>query len=77
MIHVPNSALNEVFSFVRQNEKDKVFAVFNFSAKPQNVTFHESLYHGHYTEYMSGQSLELSADTPFELQPWEYRIYVK
>jgi glycosidase len=77
MIHVPNNALNEVFSFVRQNEKDKVFAVFNFSAKPQNVTFHESLYHGHYTEYMSGQSLELSADTPFELQPWEYRIYVK
>ena len=77
MIHVPNNALNEVFSFVRQNEKDKVFAVFNFSAKPQNVTFHESLYHGRYTEYMSGQSLELSADTPFELQPWEYRIYVK
>ena len=77
MIHVPNNALNEVFSFVRQNEKDKVFAVFNFSAKPQNVTFHESLYHGRYTEYMSGQSVELSADTPFELQPWEYRICVK
>ncbi|WP_157491325.1 alpha amylase C-terminal domain-containing protein [Flammeovirga sp. SJP92] len=31
MIKVPNSVENKVFSFVRQNEKDKVFAVFNFS----------------------------------------------
>jgi glycosidase len=77
MIHVPNSAPLKVFSFVRQNEKDKVFAVFNFSATPQSVTFEESLFHGKYTEYMSGQSAELSADTQMKLQPWAYRIYVK
>jgi glycosidase len=77
MIHVPNSTPLKVFSFVRQNEKDKVFAVFNFSATPQSVTFEESLFHGKYTEYMSGQSAELSAATQMELQPWAYRIYVK
>jgi glycosidase len=77
MIHVPNSAPLKVFSFVRQNEKDKVFAVLNFSAKPQSVTFEESLFHGKYTEYMSGQPAELSAASKIELQPWDYRIFVK
>jgi hypothetical protein len=77
MLHVPNSVPNKVFSFVRQNQKDKVFAVFNFSAEPQTVTFHESLFHGIYTEYMSGQPAELSASTQIGLQPWEYRIFVK
>ncbi len=76
MIHVPNSAPLKVFSFVRQNEKDKVFAVFNFSAEPQTVTFEESLFHGKYTEYMSGQSVELSATAKIELQPWGYQIFV-
>jgi Alpha amylase, catalytic domain len=32
MISVPNSAPLEVLSFVRQNERDKVFAVLNFSS---------------------------------------------
>ena len=77
MIHVPNSAPSKVFSFVRQNEKDKVFAVFNFSPEPQVVTFEESLFHGKYTETMSGQPAELSAATQLELQPWAYRIFVK
>jgi glycosidase len=77
MLHVPNSVPLKVFSFVRQNEKDKVFAVFNFSDKPQTVTFHESLFHGEYTETMSGQPAELSNATQLELQPWGYRIFVK
>jgi len=67
----------KIFSFVRQNEKDKVFAVFNFSAEPQTVTFHESLFHGTYTDYMSRETAELSAKTQLELKPWEYRIFVK
>jgi 1,4-alpha-glucan branching enzyme len=77
MLQVTNSVPLKVFSFVRQNEKDKVFAVFNFSLGPQTVTFHESLFHGIYTEYMSGQPAELSATTQIGLQPWEYRIFVK
>ena len=77
MVHVPNSIPTKVFSFVRQNETDKVFAVFNFSAKPQTVTFHESLYQGKYTNYMNKQSVELTESTQFELAPWEYRIFVK
>jgi hypothetical protein len=77
MILVPNSAPAKVFSFVRQNETDKVFAVLNLSDRPQSVTFKESLYHGKYTDHFAAQPAELDASTRLELKPWEYRVFVK
>ena len=77
MIQVPNSAPDKVFSFVRQNDADKVFAVINFSAQPQTVTFKDSLYHGKYTDYFGGQAVELDASTKLELKPWGYSVFVK
>jgi glycosidase len=77
MIQVPNSAPLQVLSFVRQDEKEKVFAVFNFSAEPQSVTFKDSLFHGKYTDYINGNQVEFSASTQFDLKPWEYHIFVK
>jgi glycosidase len=77
MIHVPNSAPAQVLSFVRRNERDKVFAVFNFSPEAQTVTFAESLYHGAYTEYLSGEPAQLDADTRLTLGPWGYAVLVQ
>ncbi len=77
MIYVPNSAPLQVFSFVRQNENDKVFAVFNFSAEAQTVQFKESLFHGKYTDHVNGNQVEFSASTQLVLQPWEYHIFVR
>ncbi len=76
MINVPNSAQTQVLSFVRQNKGSKVFAVLNFSAKPQAVTLFEALYYGAYHEYFSGEAVEFSGPTQVELMPWEYRVYV-
>jgi hypothetical protein len=85
MIRVVNNVPLKVFSFVRshrpgvlrENENDKVFAVFNFSDQPQTVKFRESLHHGKYTEYFSGDSVEFSDSTSLELKPWAYRVFVK
>jgi 1,4-alpha-glucan branching enzyme len=77
MIHVPNSAPAEVVSFVRQNERDKVFAVLNFSAESRVVTFQERLFHGQYTEYFSQETMELNDSTQVELGPRGYRIYLR
>ncbi len=76
MIHVPNSAPSRVLSFVRQKDRDKVFAVLNFSNEPQTVTFAESLYHGQYVDFFSGESVELQSSAQLELPPWGYRIFV-
>ncbi len=77
MILVPNSAPAKVFSFVRRNDNDKVFAVLNFSDQPQTVTFKESLYHGEYADYLGGESVKLDGATRLSLKPWGYRIFVK
>ena len=77
MIDVTNSAPDAVFSFVRQNDHDKVFTVINFSAKPQTVTFKDNLYYGHYTEHLSGQPADLDANSKLTLKPWESKIFVK
>ena len=77
MIGVGNSAPAQVFSFVRQNGQDKVFAVINFSAEPKTVRFKDGLYHGRYTEYLSNQPATLDASTKLDLEPWGYRVFVK
>ena len=76
MVKVPNTKPDQVFSFVRRNEHDKVFAVFNFSAEPQNVSFQDGLFHGKYIDYMSGQEVGITASLQLVLKPWEYRIFV-
>jgi 1,4-alpha-glucan branching enzyme len=77
MIPVHNSQPAQVLSFVRQNEQDKVFAVFNFSNTPQQVSFNQHLHHGVYTDYLSGKAVEFVADSQLELPAWGYHIYVR
>ena len=77
MIHVPNSAPENVFSFVRRNETDKVFAVINFSAETQTVAFRETLYQGDYVDYFTGRREKLDGETRMTLGPWSYRVFVK
>lgn len=77
MMRVPNNAMDEVISFVRQNDKDKVFAAFNFSDTAQTVSFAEALYHGDYTEFSTGERQTLDADSRLVIEPWGYRVYVR
>ena len=77
MVQVTNSAPNEVLSFVRSNDRDKVFAVFNFSAKPQAVKLNDGLFHGRYTDYFSGERVELNDATRLSLAPWAFRVFVR
>jgi len=77
MIKVPNNFESDVLSFVRQNETDKVFAVFNFSDETKSVEFKSDLYHGDYREFNKDSKLNLSKDFKLELDPWEYKIYFK
>jgi glycosidase len=77
MIRVWNDAPERVFSFVRQNADDKVFAVFNFSAEMQSVRFEESLHHGGYTDAFSGEDVEVGSDWALNLEPWAYRILIR
>ena len=77
MISVPTNATEPVLSFVRQNASDKVFAIFNFSAKPQEVALKDTLYIGSYADALSGDKVTLAEGAHVTLPPWGYKIYVK
>ena len=77
MILVPNDVPSRVLSFVRRNDRDKVFAVINFSSITQTVTFKEALYHGAYTDYFLKQQVTLDASTKLTIAPWSYHVFVK
>lgn len=77
MIHVPNDNPKRVLSFVRENEQDKVFAVFNFSDTAREVKFEENLYHGRYKDAFSGEEALMSADSSVALPAWGFKVFVK
>ncbi|TNE49696.1 MAG: alpha-amlyase [Bacteroidetes bacterium] len=77
MVKVPNSSESEILSFVRKNEQDKVFAVFNFSEKDQNVTFKETLYPGKYTDFFTKEQVDLEEGLELKLKAWGYKVFIK
>jgi len=77
MKQVPNAQPKQVFSFVRQNSKDKVFAVFNLSAKPVQARFKGVRHHGRYRDFSSGEAVDIGADSQLQMAPWSYRIFVQ
>ena len=77
MVQVANSAPARVFSFVRASSDSKVFAVFNFSAQPSQVTFSDALYRGDYRDFATGEARSLGADFTLDLPAWSYRVFTQ
>jgi len=77
MIDVPNDQPDKVLSFVRRNDTDRVFAVFNFSPQALTVRFRPTLHHGDYRDFASGQRVQLDASTALEMAPWSYRVFTQ
>ena len=77
MIDVPNSATHAILSFVRNNQRDKVFAVFNFSAQPQTVTFSGALCEGAYIDHFSGDVVNVDETTTIRMTSWAFRVLVR
>ena len=75
MIEVPNSASENVFSFVRGDKGARIFAVFNLSPDPREVEFTLERHTGNYTDALSGEAAQLNTDRTLALEPWGYRIF--
>ena len=64
-----------VLAFTRENEENKVFCLFNFSAEPQVVTFSEAVA-GDY-DCICGEKKSIVAGEQMELAPWQYMLLAK
>ncbi|GGW94802.1 alpha-amylase family glycosyl hydrolase [Alteromonas halophila] len=76
MIQVPNSDMEKVLSFVRQQGPHKVFVILNLSASPVSVTFNEDLFTGRYTDSYLRRKREFRHDSVVDLSGWQYQIWI-
>lgn len=76
MIRVENSAPMQVFSFVRENESEKVFALMNFSDEEHDLTFPTKLQNGNYTDYFTEEDVSIDEHFSIKMKAWDYRVLV-
>jgi len=75
MRYIPNDKANEIFSFVRQDQRSRVFVVLNLSDVQQKVSFNGYLHHGEYVDVMTTNLSEFEDSTSCLLAPWGFKIF--
>ena len=77
LVEVPSNATADVFAFTRGQAGERVFAVFNLSPRPQQVTFQYARHHGRYADALSGEAMTFVGGETLALAPWGYRIFTE
>lgn len=77
MVRIYSDKMDQVISFSRTKDNDKVIPIVNYSDKPVTVKLNSAHQKGDYTELFSGQKISLKGDDVFEMKPWEYLVLVK
>ncbi|HSP88631.1 MAG TPA: alpha-glucosidase C-terminal domain-containing protein, partial [Ignavibacteriaceae bacterium] len=68
---------DNIFSFIREKNGEKIVAVFNLSGKENSVELESTLIEGDYKEFNSGKENEFNSSASYNLKPWEYKIFYK
>ncbi len=74
MINISNDNPNSVFSFVRRDQDNNVFAVFNFSSQEQTTAFADPICQGTYSDFIDGRQVNIDGTTKVTLPPWGYQV---
>jgi glycosidase len=73
-----NSTDNKnILALTRTKNKDKIFAIFNFSNKVTEFELDDESMSGIYKNYFTGRVETFSNKEKFNLKPWEFRVFVK
>lgn len=74
MQKVENDAPEQIFSFVRQKNGNKIAALFNLSPRAATFKLTSALADGSYREFSGGAAAAIKKDQPMRLGPWQYRL---
>lgn len=77
MTHPKTSDEENIYSFVRENDKDRIFTLFNVTSEKQEVTIDDKIIEGKYKNLFTNEEIEIKQGQKFELGPWAYLVYVK
>ncbi len=71
---VPHDGPSDILAFVRENEGNRVLALFNFSDQPVSFTLTGSQTDGTYLDWFSRTEYEISNNLTWDMEPHGYRI---
>ena len=74
MHQVVNDNPQQLFAFVREQDGNKVVALFNLSARAVTAQLADGLAEGTYAEFRGGNGVTISRSEPVTLAPWEFRL---
>lgn len=74
MVRIMNDKMDEVISFVREKNGDKVITNINLSNKEVNVNFDTTFDEGTYKNLFSDEDFKLDKKQNLVMKPWEYLI---
>jgi len=77
MVRISNDKMEQVISFSREKNSDKVITIINFSNKPVSVTLDAKYDAGIYTELFTGKKTALKGVDKMMLPAWGYWVLVK
>ena len=66
-----------ILAFTRTKNKDKIFAIFNFSDKKVEFQLDGETINGTYKNYFTGKVETFSNKEKFNLESWEFKVFVK
>ena len=64
-----------IFSFVRQKDECRIFAIFNLTSSEKSFTLQGTLYPGNYRDVFTDDSVSFSENAVVTLPAWGYKVY--
>ncbi|MES2731920.1 MAG: alpha-amylase family glycosyl hydrolase [Bacteroidota bacterium] len=77
MIRIFSDKQDQVISFAREKNGDKVVSIINFSDMPVKVTLQSKSHTGSYMELFTQKAHELTGEDEISLAAWKYAVLVK
>ncbi len=77
MVRIKNDKMNQVISFEREKNGDKIITIVNLSDKVVTAGFEMQYNKGNYTELFTNTKMVLQSNDKLTLQPWSYMVLVK
>ncbi len=76
-IRLKTTNKRHIFAFTRQNNDDKIIAVFNFSKLRQSIEIHDKMLEGEYVNPLTDREIAFSLKETITLDPWDYLVLVR
>ena len=77
LLHSDN-AENQLLGYLRKNGDDEVLVLLNMSKEFLKFKITDNVFSGNFrAAYSTGETIDFTSNKSFEMQPWEYLIYVK